>query len=55
MIVMMKDGRIGRIFNDKGLIGNKKPVYPSDEDGNLTGEKAILCCKEYLELIGFID
>lgn len=48
-LVRHANGKTGRTYHDKGLINGKIPVY---FDGQKT---ALLCRKENLTVIGFID
>ncbi len=54
-LVTLKDGREGRTFTKKGLVGSKIPVYLFDEDGQISTEPAILCIPQDLVVKGYID
>lgn len=54
VIVETKTGKIGRTFNNKGLINGKVPVYLEIDENSYT-DKAILCDPKNLKQIGFID
>lgn len=51
----LKNGKRGRLFNNKGLINGKVPVYFETEKRFVFEEKATLCSVENLEICGFID
>lgn len=62
--VKLSDGRTGRAYHNKGLVNGKIPVY-LDKD-TVTGkhghsiaisyrEQAILCRKETVTIVGYID
>ena len=56
IIVKLLDGRIGRTFNNKGLINGKVPIYLLVDYPSVYSEKAILIEFNKIEkTIGFID
>lgn len=63
-LIQNKDGKIGRTFNNKGLINNKVPVYfattfKTMKDGyeypSEFSKDAILCDPQTLKIIGYVD
>lgn len=59
-IVKTQHDKIGRTYNEKGLVAGKVPVYLAnkfDSEGNPTeyNDQAILCSPFSLTTIGFID
>lgn len=53
-LVQMKDGRKGRTYSNKGMIGSKIPVYPVNDKFE-PEEKGVLCNLQELTVIGFIS
>lgn len=63
-VVRLKDGRTGRTYHSKGLVNGKVPVYLDKETVIGKGgievaasyeDKAILCRKETVTIVGYID
>jgi len=53
-LVKTKSGKTGRTYSSKGLVNDKVPVYLEESKFEYS-EKAILCDKDSLKVIGFID
>jgi hypothetical protein len=54
LLVETQTGEKGAVYNKKGLVNGKVPVYLEIKP-NVYSDKAILCSYETLKIIGFID
>lgn len=68
-LVETKGGKIGRTFHSKGMVNGKVPVYLGNDYEDINegvdkspfmfpksfSETAVLCDKDSLKVIGFID